>query len=229
MKQALSLLLALCLLLGLAACSGGDQPTQKPAGAEDSQQTTAAATTGKEPVDVHGTIENDAYINECLNLKILCPDGWFFYTEEQIAQANNLSAELFKDTNLSEIVESAGQAMDMMLSDGAQSSMNLIIQQEMPAIKAYTDEQVFKLSEMSIKSQISSAGWEIRDFNPKTMTVGGEDRMVLYMALTANGVKFEEYQIWFRTGGDYMGVLTLALMDGRDPQPYLDGIFTLHK
>jgi hypothetical protein len=48
------------------------------------------------------------------------------------------------------------------------------------------------------------------------------------MVLNTNGADVDEYQIWFREQSDYMGILTLALMDGSEAQPILDGITALN-
>lgn len=66
----------------------------------------------------------------------------------------------------------------------------------------------------------------ISTFEPKTVQVGGQERTALHMVLSANGAEVDEYQLWFRDQDKYMGILTIALTDGSDPQPILDGITT---
>ncbi len=60
--------------------------------------TTAAPQTGLN----HGVIEGNAYLNETLNLRIACPEGFSFYTEEQLAAQNSLTADLLEQTDISE-------------------------------------------------------------------------------------------------------------------------------
>ena len=254
MKRALTLLLALCLLLCLAACSEGGKPTpettapgtaapQSTAATETKAPETEAPTTAapetelptepetteaNEGPNIRGRIEGNDYINEYLNLRITRPQGWIFFTDEQIALANNLSSDKFKDTDLADIVAQAGQAMDMMLSDGSTGSLNLILQPNQPMLEPYTDEQIFQLSEEVFKAQFNAAGWETKLYEPKTMQVGGEDKTVLHLEMDANGTALDEYQCWYRDGSDYFGVLTLALPGGTDPLPYLDKISRLN-
>lgn len=190
--------------------------------------TEAPATDAPEEKNLRGVMGEDAYTNEFLNLRIARPQGWIFYTEEQMAQVNNMTAELFEKTDVAEVIAKSGQMMDLMMANTAGNSMNLILQPKQAALDLYSDEQIFQLSEETMKAQFGAAGMELKTFEPTTMSVGGQDRTVLHMVLNANGADVDEYQIWFREQSDYMGVLTLALMDGSEAQPILDGISTLN-
>lgn len=237
MRRALTLLLALCLLLCLAACSEGGKPTPETNApgtaapetkAPETEAPVTQTTEGNEGPDIRGRIEGNDYINEYLDLRVTRPQGWIFFTEEQIALANNLSSDKFKDSDLAEVVSQAGQAMDMMMSDGFSGSVNLILQPTQPMLASYTEEQIFQLSEDVFKAQFTAAGWETKLYEPKTMQVGGEDKTVLHLEMSANGTEFDEYQCWFRDSEEYFGVLTIALPHGTDPQTILDNISRLN-
>lgn len=221
MKQIVTLILALCLILSLAACG----ETTKPSGTS-AQNDAPATTESVQDSELRGTLETDAYVNSYLKLRIARPEGWTFYTEEQIAQVNNTTAALFEKTDIADMIAKSGQMMDMMMSDISGNSMNLIIQPNQAALASYSDEQVFQLSEQAMKAQFESAGMSISTFEPKTVQVGGQERTALHLIMNANGAEVEEYQIWFRDRDKYMGILTVALTDGSDPQSILDGITT---
>ncbi len=190
--------------------------------------TEAPATEPDEKAALRGTLTADTYTNEMLELQIAKPKGWIFYTDEQIAQVNNMTAEAMQGSDIAELIGKNGQFMDMMMSDAVGNSLNLIIQPKQALLDLYTDEQIFTLSEETMKAQFSAAGMTVGTFEPKTMQVGGKERMVLHLVLSANGMEIDEYQIWFRNEAAYMGILTLALLDGSDPQPILDGISSIN-
>lgn len=178
---------------------------------------------------IRGTfVEDDVYTNETLNLRVACPEGWIAYTDEQIALANNMSYEMFKDTDVGSLVKQAGQFMDMMMGEYTGSNLNLIIQPSNPLLVNYSDEQLFSLSAEMYKAQFKAAGMEIVTYEPVTKQVGGEDRTVLHIVLSISGVTADEYQIWLRNSSEYMGILTISLLGGTDPQPILDGVSTLN-
>lgn len=227
MRKIATLILALCLLLSLSACGGTANPSGTAAPSGTAVQTNTPGTTDAvQDSELRGTLETDAYVNSYLKLRIARPEGWTFYTEEQIAQVNNTTAELFEKTDIADMIAKSGQMMDMMVANAAGNSMNLIIQPNQAALASYSDEQVFQLSEQAMKAQFESAGMSISTFEPKTVQVGGQERTALHMVLSANGAEVDEYQLWFRDQDKYMGILTIALTDGSDPQPILDGITT---
>lgn len=225
MKRLSMILLALCLMLALVACGAGNQTSST---ANTPETTSAPETENVGTKEIRGKVEGDAYTNDYLNLCIERPQGWAFYTEDQIAEMNGFTTELFEETDIADIVAEAGQQTDMMMSDSGSNSLNLIIQPSQSALEKLTDEQIFQFSEKTVQDQLNAVGWTIDKYEAVTMQVGGEDRSVLHMAITANGVSFDEYQIWIRPSGDYMATLTLALQKDMDPQPVLDGIKNLH-
>lgn len=225
MKRLSMILLALCLMLALVACGAGNQTSST---ANTPETTSAPETENVGTKEIRGKVEGDAYTNDYLDLTIERPQGWAFYTEDQIAEMNGFTTELFEETDIADIVAEAGQQTDMMMSDGGSNSLNLIIQPSQSTLETLTDEQIFQFSEKTVQDQLNAVGWTIDKYEAVTMQVGGEDRSVLHMAITANGVSFDEYQIWVRPSGDYMATLTLALQKDMDPQPVLDGIKNLH-
>ena len=121
-----------------------------------------------------------------------------------------------------------GQFTDMMMVTLAGNSINLILQPKNALLDMYTDEQIFTLSADAMKSQFTAAGYSVETFEPVKMEIAGQERTILHMVLNAGGVMADEYQIWLRSDCDYMGILTVAILDGSDPQPILAGITALN-
>ena len=235
MKRILTLLMVLCLVLSLAACTPAQKPAQTETTAQtdapntdapdtDAPETNAPDTNAPGESRIHGTVEGNAYINEALNLRIARPSGWTFFSEEQIAERNNMTLEFLKGTDAEELLAKNGQMIDMMVQDAAGSNANLVIQPNQAGLSAYSDQQVFELSESTYRSQMGTAGMEITEYETQTCTFLGEEKTMLRMVLKVGESELTEYQIWLRDNPDYMAVLTVTLMDETDPQTFLDGI-----
>ena len=173
----------------------------------------------------HGRVEGDSYYNDYLDLKIARPSGWIFYSDEQLALASNLSAELFSDTDISELIKQSGQLIDMMMVDAAGDNVNLLLQPAQAALASVSDEQIFQLAEATFRAQFESAGMKVENYEVCTVKLFGEDKTALKLTMTGMGRTMEEYQIWLRPGGDYMGILTIGFnTEDADPQTIFDGI-----
>lgn len=245
MKKMLALTLALALCLSLTACTfkvsvpsldnkettaATEPKTEAPATEAPSTEApeTEAPTEGEETVSIHGTVEGNTYTNKTLNVKFTVPDGWSFYTDEQIAEQNNQSAELFEGTDLAEAIKTAGQLVDMMAAKGDGSNANLVIQPAQAIMSTYTDKQIFELLEENYKAQFGSSGMEIKEYETVEMPALGEDRAALRMVIEMAGFQMTEYQIWLRDSEEYYGILTLTLLDEADAEPLVEGISSLN-
>ncbi len=246
MRKFYALLLALCLLFTITACKSSNAPSTEPSTPEPESQTsddgsseTQAPDTDSPDSDdptqdtpdtdapsqevIRGVITDSVYENTLLNLRIQLPNGWVFYNDEQIAEVNNITADMLSGTDAADFIGKNGQLMDMVMTDAKGNNTNLLLQPKPDGLDIYTDEQIFTLSEEIVKSNLSKAGMDITVYEPITMNVGGQERSVLHMVLSVNGNELEEYQLRYRNDSDYMGVLTVAILDGSDVQPILDG------
>ena len=251
MRKFFALLLALCLLFTLAACKSSPAPSTDPGTSETDSQTPDGESSDSQTPDtdpagsdtttpdtpdtddpsqggIRGVITDSVYENKMLNLRIKLPSGWIFYNDEQIAEVNNITADMLSGTDAADFIGKNGQLMDMMITDVKGNNANLIIQPKPEGLDRYTDEQIFTLSEESFKSYLSDAGMDLTVYEPLTMNVGGQDRSVLHMILSINGTEIEEYQLRYRNDSDYMGILTVAIQDGSDVQPILDGFTAIN-
>ena len=198
--------------------------TETPATEPPAPETTEA----KNDLPIRGSADKRAYVNQYLNLNITLPTGWTFYTEEQIAQVNSVTAQALENTDVAELIAKSGQFIDMLCSDVSGNNINLVIQPSQAVLDNYTDLQIFQLSEATITAQMQAAGMELLYYDPMTAQIDGEDHDALHMVLKIGGVDVEEFQFWFREGGDYMGVLTITLSGNMDLQDVLSCITRLN-
>ena len=206
--------------------------TEAPTTTEAPATTEAPVTT--EPAEEvqlsHGRIEGDAYINESLNLRITKPDGYIFYTEEQIAQQNGITAELFEGSSVAELIEENGALIDMFMVDAYGSNVNLAIQPMPAGMDFYSDAQMFDLMEDLYSQQFAASGLSIESYETQKAKLFGEERDVLRMSLSYLGTSIVEYQFMLRESGweNYAVVtVTQAGSDG-DIQAMLDNFTKLH-
>ena len=267
MKQISALVLMICLLLSLAACSPKAEPARTEAPQEESTaapetkapeteapeteapeteapetkapeteapETEAPETEAPEtktpeteaPADaprVHGTVDGDVYTNEVLDLRVTRPDGWIFYTEEQIAAQNSIAADLLTEgSQIAEQLRENGQMIDMVLQKADGSNMNLVIQPGNVFLSLYSDEQLFELLKETYQTQLTEAGMEVKSYETMPMQIFGEERTILHMDVEMFSIPFSEYVLWVRDNPEYCGILTLTLAGGEDPQEYFD-------
>lgn len=240
MRRLIPLLLAVLLLLCLTAC--GDSKTSPETKAPETQTPATEAPTTKAPETEaatteapqegpalsHGTVEGDTYINEALNVQIKAPQGWVFFTDEQIAAQNGLTVDMFEGTKVADAIDKAGQMIDMLVQSANGSNANLVIQASQPVLAIYNDDQLFTLMEDTYRDQLEGTGMEIKEYEVAQLRVFGEDRPALRMVLEMQGRSITEYQIWLRDNPSYSGILTMTLTDDGDPQAFFDGLSRLN-
>lgn len=195
--------------------------------------TTEAPATTEAPEEIelgHGRIEGDAYINESLNLRITRPDGYIFYTEEQIALQYGLTAELFEDTSVAELIEENGSLIDMFMVDASGSNVNLTIQPMQAAMDFYSDAQMFDLMKDLYYQQFEASGVSIESYEVQKAELFGTEKDVLRMGMSYLGNAIVEYQFMLRESGweNYAVVTITQTSDGGDVQSMLDNFSRLH-
>lgn len=232
MKRTLALILALVLCLSLTACvpvlpvpTTAQPETAAPTAAPTEAATEAPATTeAQETALAHGIVEGNTYTNETLNFKFTVPEGWIFYTEDQIAAQNNLTVEMFEGTAAADALKQNGQLIDMMAAKLDGSNASLVIQPAQAMMAIYSDKQLFELLEETYKAQFKSSGLEIKEYEVVEMPALGTEKSALRLVLEMSGVEMTEYQVWLRDNPDYYGVLTITTMADTEPEALMEGI-----
>ena len=189
--------------------------------------TTPPATAAPVQNKIRGTITGNIYENGMLNMRIICPNDWTFYDDNDIAQRHDIADEITPDMSYDELSKN-GMITDMMAGNLKGNNMSFSIQSKQSIPASISDEQLIYYLEEYYKEYFSETGVESYVYEARTMKVGGQDHTVLHMFNKSGGLYMDMYEIWFRDRNDeYMGFLTLSLVDGSNPQPILDGITTL--
>jgi len=113
MKKVLCLLIALVTLVAFCGCFGGNEdPVTDPA---------------KSPEFALGKVTDNTYKNDFTGLSFAAPEGWIFYSEEQILQLNNIAFD-YLDEKAYEMIQNAAIVYDMYASapiGGGNTNVNL--------------------------------------------------------------------------------------------------------
>ena len=231
MKKIITVLLGVCLLLSLGACGTKteDTPAPEETPAAETQENTETENTAEATEVGRGTYNGNVYENESLNLRFELPENWVFYTEEEIAETNSMTAEQLEGTDIADMVAERGQYTDLFAQNtSVGSSVNLIISER---IAGYSDKAMFEAIESFYRDQFEAAGMPVKTYEVVTKTFCGEEKDCLHIILETQGIEVEEYQIYVTPDDSiYADMLTISGVPalGEDAAAYLDNFSKIH-
>lgn len=245
MKRLLSLVLLVCMLAALAACATKAKVAEAPiltepettepetdAPAQPPTDPPAPPETGEDddPALTHGTVVDDVYTNETLNLRVALADGFIFFDDAQIAQMCGMSEAMFRGTEMAKEVARVGQMIDMVMASPNGSNLSLTIHPAQKFLENATDEDIFNVSRSTAYMQAEASGMTVKTYETVKMQLFGEEKLALHIVLSMMGIDVEEYQVWILEKGEpYFAVATVVLNGDVDPQSILDCISRLHE
>lgn len=234
MKKMAAWMLAICLVFSFFACNDNSNKASRKNASSDTKSSTSKTEQGeasddsddtesKELSSMHGNIDGDLYTNAYFGLTVKRPKGWIFCDQEQIAEVNHLTAEVFEGSVAEEFLKKSG-GVDMILLDGGKNNINVLIQKEDRVSHGLSDEQVYQLSEELFKEQYATAGMEVQTYEQQTMQVGGAECTVLHVISMTEGEEMKQYQLRVKGAEYYTAIITLTLFEGGDLQAMLDAL-----
>ena len=228
MKKLLVVLLALALAFSMTAC-GGDEDVlgqitgeeTESNGAEESQDTAETET----PVSL-GKAEGTVYESEFLGMGFNLPEGWNFYTDEQIKELNNLTSDMVDDDVAKQLAE-ASLIHDMYAMDSLGSSTTIILEKMSAISSAIVDEKTYAESSVrQIPKALESLGFtEVKTTIGSTDLCGEEHVTIDIEATSPNGVLYEKV-ICVKIG-QYIACITVATLDGTETAAILSNFYSL--
>lgn len=152
----------------------------------ETQESEEAETEASESVSFEsGKISESSYTNETIGLSFTLPDGWRFFTDDEIAELNSSVAD---KTNL----DLNASVYDMYAIDS--SGNNVIVTVTRSDI--YTNQNLdtyLTLAESSILSPLEELGLQINDAGSTTVVLDGEEITGYYIDSSTQGVSL--YQL----------------------------------
>ena len=204
MKRATTLLLALVMVFTLAAISPA-------AMAEDSFGT--------------GTIQDNVYWNEIMKIGCALDETWYFYSEEEIMEANGTTAEVLEG-EIAEMIENGGTLTDMFaqnLETGA--TVNVVFERVSLANSLlYNEKSYIEASIPTLEEAFAQMGIEDVAFTTQEMEFMGETHCVLLITGMYSGVPIYEQLAVVKDGRNFTVVTVVSVMEG-EAEEVLSGFF----
>ena len=194
MKRATTLLLALVMVFTLAAISPA-------ARAEDNFGT--------------GTIEDNVYWNETMKIGCALDETWYFYSEEEIMEANGLTADMLEG-KISEMIENGGAITDMFaqnLETGA--TLNVVFERvSLPDSLLYNEKNYIEASIPTVEEALTQMGIEDVAFTVQEAEFLGETHTILQITGLYSGVPIYEQVAVVKDGRNFIVVTIFSVMEG---------------
>ena len=194
MKRATTLLLALVMVFTLAAISPA-------ARAEDNFGT--------------GTIEDNVYWNETMKIGCARDETWYFYSEEEIMEANGLTADMLEG-KIAEMIENGGAITDMFaqnLETGA--TLNVVFERVSLANSLlYNEKNYIEASIPTVEEAFAQMGIEDMAFTVQEAEFMGETHMILQITGLYSGVPVYEQVAVVKDGRNFIVVTVFSVLEG---------------
>ena len=194
MKRATTLLLALVMVFTLAAISPA-------ARAEDNFGT--------------GTIEDNVYWNETMKIGCALDETWYFYSEEEIMEANGLTADMLEG-KIAEMIENGGAITDMFaqnLETGA--TLNVVFERVSLANSLlYNEKNYIEASIPTVEEAFAQMGIEDMAFTVQEAEFLGETHTILQITGLYSGVPVYEQVAVVKDGRNFIVVTVFSVLEG---------------
>lgn len=204
MKRATTLLLALVMVFTLAAISPA-------ARAEDNFGT--------------GTIEDNVYWNETMKIGCALDETWYFYSEEEIMEANGLTADMLEG-KIAEMIENGGAITDMFaqnLETGA--TLNVVFERVSLANSLlYNEKNYIEASIPTVEEAFAQMGIEDVAFTVQEAEFMGETHMILQITGLYSGVPVYEQVAVVKDGRNFIVVTVFSVLE-REAEEVLSCFF----
>lgn len=193
MKKLIAIFIAVMMILSLAACS--EQQGEKD---------------GEELIEVtpeRGTVENGDYKNNAFGISFDAPEGWYFLTDEEIAQTMGSTAEqLFGEDVLAE----TDYIYDLYCVDLESGTTVSINYEDLGTIGEFTEESEYL--ETVLAQLLSSENPGITATELSVAKIGDAAVPCLNLTLEAGGNTIYE-SMFVKKIGTWIGTVTMASLD----------------
>ncbi len=158
-----------------------------------------------------GVVSDNTYTNGSLDVTFTKPANWIFYTDDEIAQLMNISAELYKDKNLLQSAKITSVIDFMAIDPATNDNVNMTVENLAPSGNAdMTVETYVEIVKNNLKTQMSGATYT---FNPMTtVTLGKVEYVKVAATCTMQGTTMTQ-NFYIKKVGSYMISITATSVD----------------
>lgn len=227
MKKIFAIALVLMMVLSLCACGGNDEPIRgeqidnnsgsnvEPSMGEvteDKAQETEPEETEAEGLTL-GVTSGLTYESEFIGIGCNLPEGWSFYTDEQIRQLNNIAIDASGE-ELQSLMENATVIYDMFASDPTGANNISVNMEKVNPIQlvALDLEQNLENSKSLLKTSFENMGCTDYSAEIGSITVEGVEFVCLNEVIEFPGTTLYQCLIPVKCSG-YLANISLTAND----------------
>ena len=157
-----------------------------------------------------GKVNGQTYTNEFAGISCTLPNGWIYYTEEEIKSLNNLTIDMLDD-KIAETIKNAKIVYDMQVTDPSTGNNASINFEKLPsyAVSSVKMESILKNQFPVLRKSLEDVGATIEKMEYEKITVNGKEFDGISIVSKYNGVSMEQSIISFQKG-DYLVYLTVT-------------------
>lgn len=217
MKNVLSLILAMLLMLSLLAGCGSDADDIRGSVSADKTAETTQAAEEDRPVSL-GRMEGGVYTNEYAGIGCKLDSDWVFYSAEELQDLPDQIDEVLQGTEFEDTANELQQITDMMAENvDALTTMNVLYTsigaKERLAYAVMSEEEVADSILAQSDAMIAAyaqAGIEVASMEKVTVNFLGETRTGIHTTAAIEGVDYYILQVFDYSLGKYGVTITMS-------------------
>lgn len=196
MKKLFSMLLAVAMMLSLCLCfaaCGNLVPEQ--------------ILPSEEPEISMGSYSGNTYRNDFLGLSCTVPEGWEFYSEEQLLELNGFVGEYVSE-EVQEQLKNANVVFDMFAQHPTEGSSINVNMEKLNAVQLISldIQETLEAQIPGIESSYQEMGYTDVQVNSQKATIDGKEFDSLFVSAKVNGMDFVLVCFAFRKGNYLVNV-----------------------
>ena len=217
MKKILMCLLAVAMVIAMAGCDLLSSPDPENIRGNQTEEKELSL----------GTVSGKKYESEFIGIGYTLPEGWSFYTDEEIKEMNNF-VEDKADQDYLDLLKNATVIYDMAAASPSQTDNVIVTLEKKPNAQlnkldlAQTLEASFNMS----KSSLENMGYRNITHEVTTLTIDGETFTAMHITATLSGMTMNQTSIAIKCNG-YLAALAVTTFDEAGTAPLLENIYLL--
>jgi hypothetical protein len=176
-----------------------------------------------------GDSEGTEYVNDTLNLKFTLPEGWSFFSEEQMKQLNAMVGDSFDNEQVADAIKSGKAFIDMYAGASDQMhNVNIVLTDAKINVEEAGGLDVVMSDAVIAQTKSSLEGQGMTNVNIERSTasfLGKEDTPVFKITAEMNGVQVNETMA-FAINGRYLASITATAINDDTTQDILNAFST---
>lgn len=215
MKKIIAFLLAMLMLLSLASCS--EEAKTETGENENSEAGTEESLPEERFTYIRGTVDGNVYSNEYTGISFEAPEGWVYFSDEEIAEIMGVSMDYIFDGVDEKALEEIGIIYDMYCVDYATGNCITVNSENMILVHegAIDETYYLTLASVQVAEQLSGGNVKIIKNEPGIATIATGDVPCIYISMEFSGTTIHEAIIAKKTGS-YMTSVTVGAKNEED-------------